>query len=421
MYWLAEALAFLRVPELWIGRIQLVVSLAVILTPLPVLVAFHYWSRPRQAVLPPYRERVVILGASSGVGRALALAYAARGCRHLVIVGRRQKELDEVADLCREHKRKGEAWEMSQEAPGWETDGKGQGPDGIPTPASSSVTAVQADCATPEGVFRVRQECRRAYKGVDTLHICFGVSALRPLLGIAGVDPVRPMPRAELGQAQSLDTTASRVPLSGKQQGLGELEADLDGLKVVEAAHRRIDEVNAVATSVVLTAFLPMMQTTSPSPSIHLLSSAAAVFPAPTRALYCASKAAQLAVFQSVAIEAASQAKLARKPGSLQQRAHVRFYASLPGTILSDFRASAVDGSPAASAAFDGSWDAAKGGKAKKSDALQPTDVADRSILALDRYVEGAEEMPAKYWLARKVQPFAPSLIVALARKKYGY
>jgi len=35
----------------------------------------------REKVLPPIQERVVLLGASSGVGRDLAHAYAKRGAR----------------------------------------------------------------------------------------------------------------------------------------------------------------------------------------------------------------------------------------------------------------------------------------------------------------------------------------------------
>lgn len=35
----------------------------------------------REQLLPPNEERVVLLGASSGVGKELALAYAARGAK----------------------------------------------------------------------------------------------------------------------------------------------------------------------------------------------------------------------------------------------------------------------------------------------------------------------------------------------------
>ena len=44
-------------------------------------------------------ERVLILGASSGVGRALAHMYAQRGAR-VCVVGRRKKEIEEVELEC---------------------------------------------------------------------------------------------------------------------------------------------------------------------------------------------------------------------------------------------------------------------------------------------------------------------------------
>ena len=46
------------------------------------------------------QERVVILGASSGIGRCIALEYAARGAR-VCVVARREKELTNVCEECR--------------------------------------------------------------------------------------------------------------------------------------------------------------------------------------------------------------------------------------------------------------------------------------------------------------------------------
>lgn len=47
------------------------------------------------------RERVLILGASSGVGRTLAHRYASRGA-FVCVVGRRQPKLDEVVQECKD-------------------------------------------------------------------------------------------------------------------------------------------------------------------------------------------------------------------------------------------------------------------------------------------------------------------------------
>src|SRR5258708_21611091 len=54
----------------------------------------------RPAVLPPAAERVLILGASSGVGRTLAHRYAKRGAK-VCAVARRGTELEVVQSECK--------------------------------------------------------------------------------------------------------------------------------------------------------------------------------------------------------------------------------------------------------------------------------------------------------------------------------
>lgn len=150
MYWLAEVLEYLNVPTPSVKVIQLAVSLLVILVPLPVLVAFYFWARPRQALVPPYRERVVVLGASSGTGKEIALQYAARGCRSIALVGRRGKLLEDVADECRRLRKKGEEWQMSDQAPGWDD----------PNPEiKQDFIVIEADCSKPQDVIRIRERC----------------------------------------------------------------------------------------------------------------------------------------------------------------------------------------------------------------------------------------------------------------------
>ena len=59
------------------------------------------WRTPRRLKkVRPAGERVLVLGASSGIGRAVANLYAARSAR-VCVVGRRKDKLDEVVEECR--------------------------------------------------------------------------------------------------------------------------------------------------------------------------------------------------------------------------------------------------------------------------------------------------------------------------------
>lgn len=68
---------------------------------LSVLYLFQSRRSRRTSKLAPERERVLILGATSGVGRTLAHKYASRGA-FVCVLGRRQLKLDEVLQECRE-------------------------------------------------------------------------------------------------------------------------------------------------------------------------------------------------------------------------------------------------------------------------------------------------------------------------------
>lgn len=53
----------------------------------------------RPSKIPKHTERVLILGATSGIGREIAHQYAKRGAR-ICIVGRRENLIDEVVSEC---------------------------------------------------------------------------------------------------------------------------------------------------------------------------------------------------------------------------------------------------------------------------------------------------------------------------------
>lgn len=371
-------------------------ALSVILIPVPIVIMFIGSARPRQGLVPPYRERVLILGASSGVGAELALQYSARGCRNLVLVARRRAELEKVKAKCEQRRKEGEEWEQSQRAPGWEE-------------VEETVTTVEADCSNPDDLIRIRQTVRKAMGGLDTLHIVYGSSALRSLLNLAGIDPL------------DADT-----PISSSSA-----HATLEGVRSVFEKTSQIHQANVASTAAVLATFVPLLQLSSVSPTAVLLSSVAALIPPPTRSLYAASKAAQLQLFLATGIESEAQSRHSgqfataciSEGSKVQRRKRVNFFALAPGTIRTAFRLSAVDGPPDANSK-DTSWDQegdGSGGKGETSDILEPSEVAFAAIKAADREESGVRAMPAKYRLVRWAYLAMPSFIDAKARAKYGY
>lgn len=78
------------------------------------------------------QERVLVVGASSGIGRSVARQYASRGAR-VCIVGRREALLQEVVTECRDARTSA----------------------GFPT-ESSDIFSVAADFASPDDMVRVR-------------------------------------------------------------------------------------------------------------------------------------------------------------------------------------------------------------------------------------------------------------------------
>ncbi|RKO88686.1 hypothetical protein BDK51DRAFT_17303 [Blyttiomyces helicus] len=99
-------------------------------------------------------ERVVIVGASSGIGEALALQYAARGA-NLLLVARRQPLLESVHTRCA---------------------------------AAASVHLVVADITVEEDVARVSGAAQDLLGGVDTLIINAGALSVLPFEDVARLD-----------------------------------------------------------------------------------------------------------------------------------------------------------------------------------------------------------------------------------------
>ncbi|KAG6373195.1 hypothetical protein JVT61DRAFT_6815 [Boletus reticuloceps] len=217
---------------------------------LSTLYLFRSHRSRRTSKIIPARERVLILGATSGVGQAMAHKYASRGA-FVCIVGRRQSKLDEVVQECEELCERG----------GFK----------------DSVLGVRADCGDVQDMVRLRETLQKAWHGLDTLILTAGVSALQPLMSVAGVD------------MSSLDIIGSQASPEGIQHAVNAATAAVNG--------------NFTGPYIAAITFIPLLSYTSTSPSVLLLSSVAAVIPPPTRSLYSATKSASLLLYQALSIE----------------------------------------------------------------------------------------------------------------------
>ncbi|KZL80883.1 short-chain dehydrogenase reductase sdr [Colletotrichum incanum] len=283
-------------------------------------------SRRRDKRLKYTNERVLILGASSGVGRAVAKRYASRGAR-VCVVARRADDIATLSEDCGEKC----IWHA-------------------------------ADFSIVDDLINLRTRLEEEWQGLDTLHICAGVSALQPIMALTGTKSA-------------------------------EVDADAAGIQTaVDIAGRAVKgNFNGPLASALT--FIPMLTRTSESPSILLVSSVAAVIPAPTRALYAATKASSLLLFQSLAIE----------------HPKIAFTFILPATIEGNFRASAVDA-----------------GTVREDDpnkhGLKIDYVAEKCIDSVDRGITGNVVLPKfPYAIAQYLYLLWPPFIEARARKKYKF
>ncbi|KAJ6505798.1 hypothetical protein C8R47DRAFT_967631 [Mycena vitilis] len=231
----------------------------------PILTFLRRRSK-RSSKLPRKNERILIIGASSGIGRTLAHQYAQLGVKGVCVVGRRADKIAEVVAECNALK--------------------------VP---STDVIGITGDFADPDDMVRTRESLESQWGGIDTIVVAAGVSALLPFMEVAGSQP-------------------------------GNVEkAGIQHLVDVAALATRGNYVGPLVAAV---AFIPLLESRSPHPSILLVNSLASAIPAPTRTLYASTKAASLHLYQALAIE----------------HPRIAFTHFLPSTVEGDFRASAVDG-----------------------------------------------------------------------------
>ncbi|KAF9036905.1 NAD(P)-binding protein [Hymenopellis radicata] len=220
---------------------------------------WRYTRTPaRLSKIAQSEERVLVLGGGTGIGREIAKQYLDRGAK-VCIVGRRQDKLDAVV----------------QEA-------------GSPNRLLSFV----GDVSAIDDMVTLREILVNEWNGCDTLILSAGVSALQPILGVAGIDN---------------PDTATVLP-----------DVDKEGIRKALAATEAATRVNYYGPLIVAVTFIPLLTRSSKSPSILLVSSLGATIPSPTRALYGSTKAASL-------------------------HPSIAFSCVLPATVEGAFRESAVD------------------------------------------------------------------------------
>ncbi|KAF7969733.1 hypothetical protein HWV62_26084 [Athelia sp. TMB] len=141
-----------------LSHAQLLVALVPFLLGLRRIIA-----RPaRPLKIPHHAERVLVLGATGGIGRAIAQEYAQRGAK-VCVVGRRQAQLDEVV---------------------------------LELGGGSQIMGIRGDFVSVDDMVRVRTAIDEAWNGLDTLAVVAGVSALQPLMVLAGVEDATSMSSA---------------------------------------------------------------------------------------------------------------------------------------------------------------------------------------------------------------------------------
>ncbi|KAJ3904625.1 hypothetical protein F5879DRAFT_801268 [Lentinula edodes] len=200
-------------------------------------------KRQRASLIRRDEERVLILGASSGIGRDIAHRYAAQGAK-VCVVGRRDDKVMAVVDECRAR-----------------------------SFTLKGTIGITADITNVKDMVRVRSILEEEWGGIDTVIVSAGVSATKPLLEIAGV-----------GLQQDLDPCEEGIQVA---------------INVAEAAIRG----NYLGPMIAAVSLIPILKRTSKSPSVLLISSLGAVIPAPTRTLYGSTKSASLLLYQALAIE----------------------------------------------------------------------------------------------------------------------
>lgn len=336
------------------------------LTTLAALVAAYLiWRRlhmrkRRPARITPSGERVAILGASTedGLGATFLQHYLERGARQVVIVGRRRAALEAVREAVLRR---------------------------VPTKHPDAVVHVfAADCTKTDDVIALRDFLLTELHGLDTLQIVFGVTSILPILGLASVDPLGVNARDAASPSDVHPTAEGLTSIADTVQH--SCDGNIKGTAIVLGAL-----VRAPLTQI------PVLQTTSADPVVVGTGSVAGLIPAPTRAVYCATKSAQHYLLDSVALECEAQAGHT-VPGTDKRRALVRFLIVAPGPIKNSFvKTYAVD--------------SGSGPRDNRDRALDVHDVVRETLMAVDADHMGMLVLPRHVFWASLLTKFVSTYI----------
>ncbi|KAH9257478.1 hypothetical protein BASA81_004240, partial [Batrachochytrium salamandrivorans] len=122
--------------------------------------AYSRLSRKRPYSGDLTKQRVVILGASSGIGKDLAIQYASRGAQ-LLLLARRRDQLEDVQSACRAMH------------------------------AATTCEIVIGDITNEIVLSQVVQATTAVLGGIDVLVLCAGITSVRPFGSLCELDTIQ--------------------------------------------------------------------------------------------------------------------------------------------------------------------------------------------------------------------------------------
>ncbi|KAJ3092977.1 hypothetical protein HK102_013767 [Quaeritorhiza haematococci] len=241
-------------------------------------------------------ERVVIVGASSGIGKALAVLYAKRGAQ-LLLIARREALLQSVTEEC---------------VKVWRSSVRGYQNHPTDQTTNNNVQYIVADATGEDDIARIVSKVNESFRegAVDTLILCAGIINVLPFADILNLD------RSRSSGGPAISQQTSKAPHGGDHQ------PDVS-TRIVEDIFR----VNVLSPILCVKHFLNALVLAKGQ--VVVVSSVAGVIGAPTRSLYASTKFALNGFFNSLRVELESKG--------------VGVCVIMPATVDTDLRASAVD------------------------------------------------------------------------------